>query len=466
MRSRLSLAAVTLASTLTAQAPSAAMAQAVAAYAAKVTASAVFVSGRTVDSVFEQEFAPVRPLDALVRPLLRIDVDRARREVTCRLGVARATAVHHEGLGCSLLIGPEDPARRRYARPLPRFTPDMLDAQAAWPRGPLPSTKIPARLDQRALDAALDLAFAEPNPKQPVFTRAVVVAVDGRLVAERYADGFDAEMALPGWSMSKTLTNALVGAHVARGAFDVHGRPTVSGWREEGDGRAQVQNRHLLAMTAGLQWSEDYEDPTSDALRMLLGSRDHGEVYAQQPLQTQAGAAFQYASGATNLLCRELRGAYPGRLAYWQMPARFFARVGMHTAVLETDPSGTFVGSSYCYASARDWAKLGLLFLQDGVMLGERILPEGWVARSTRPNGCSGGRYGWQVWLNADPDGEGPRERRWPSLPADLFHMDGHEGQYVVVSPSAGLVVVRLGCTKAGGFPLTAFLGAVHAALD
>ena len=99
------------------------------------------------------------------------------------------------------------------------------------------------------------------------------------------------------------------------------------------------------------------------------------------------------------------------------------------------------------------------------VMFGERVLAAGWVARSAAPNGCSDGTYGWQLWLNADPDGDGPRARRWPALPADLLHMDGHEGQYVVVSPSAGLVVVRLGCTKAGGFPLAPFLRAVHAAL-
>jgi CubicO group peptidase (beta-lactamase class C family) len=465
MRSRLFVAALTLAPAVATQAPSPAMAQAVAAYAAKVTASAIFVSGRTLDSVYEQEFAPVRPLDALVRPLLQLDVDRQRRQVTCRLGRARATAAYHEGLGCSLQVGPADPARRRYARPLPRFELAAPAAATQWPRGERAAAAAPARVDLDALRAAVDIAFDEPDPRRPVFTRAVVVVVDGRLVLERYADGFDAEMPLPGWSMTKSLTNALVGAHVARGALDVQARPAVSGWREEGDPRARVQLHHLLAMTAGLRWSEDYDDPDSDALRMLLGSRDHGEVYAQQPAAAAPGAEFRYTSGATNLLCRELRSAYPSTLAYWQMPARFFARVGMHTAVLETDPSGTFVGSSYGYASARDWAKLGLLFLQDGVMFGERVLAAGWVARSAAPNGCSDGTYGWQLWLNADPDGDGPRARRWPALPADLLHMDGHEGQYVVVSPSAGLVVVRLGCTKAGGFPLAPFLRAVHAAL-
>ncbi|MCK5943264.1 MAG: serine hydrolase, partial [Planctomycetes bacterium] len=224
-------------------------------------------------------------------------------------------------------------------------------------------------------------------------------------------------------------------------------------------------HRHLLSMSAGLAWSEDYSDPDSDALRMLLFSRDHAEVYARRPAQHEPGAQFVYASGATNLLCRSLREPYGDDLTYWQMPARFFQSVGMHSAILETDPSGTFVGSSYGYATARDWAKLGLLYLQDGVMFGQRVLPVGWVARSTTPIPASGGRYGWQIWCNRDPDGAGPQQRRWPGLPEDLFHMDGHEGQYVVVSPTAQLVFVRLGCTKAGGFPLTRVLRELHAAV-
>lgn len=454
-----------LASPMQAQAPSAELAQAAAAYAAKVTASALFVSGRSLDSVMEQEFAPVRPLDAMIRALLQVDVDYDARAVSCRLGVGRATAVFHEGLGCSLVQGEVDPERRRYARPLAAFDLRATRTGAPWPRGDGAASPAP-HVDAAALAAALDAAFEEPNPKQPVFTRAVVVVHRGQLVAERYRDGVDAQTPLPGWSMTKSLTNALIGAHVARGAFDVDARPTVSAWREEGDPRAGLLNRHLLAMTAGLSWREDYADASSDALQMLLFRRDHAAAYAQQPAAAAPGAVFQYASGATNLLCRELRSAYVGRRAYWQMPARFFQRLGMHTALIETDPSGTFVGSSYGYASARDWARLGLLYLQDGVMFGDRVLPQGWVERSTAPDASppSGGRYGWHLWLNRDPDGEGPRTRRWPTLPDDVFHMDGHEGQYVVVVPSDELVVVRLGCTKDGGFSIARLVEDVRAA--
>jgi len=320
-------------------------------------------------------------------------------------------------------------------------------------------------VDAGALRASLELAFAEPERAKRIFTRAVVIARRGVLVAERYANGCNKDMPLPGWSMTKSLTNALIGVHVGAGLFDVEGRPLVTAsMREEGDVRGGILNRHLLAMSAGLQWSEDYTDPGSDALRMLLSSRSHADEYTARRAAAAPGTRYQYASGATNLLCQGLRDLYRDDLEYWQMPARFFQRVGMHSAILETDPSGTFVGSSYGFASARDWARLGLLFLQDGIMFGERVLPAGWVARSTSATAspASGGRYGWQLWLNRDPDGSGPARRRWPDLPDDLFFMSGHEGQYVVVSPAAQLVIVRLGCTKGGDFPLSRFLRAVH----
>ena len=130
--------------------------------------------------------------------------------------------------------------------------------------------------------------------------------------------------------------------------------------------------------------------------------------------------------------------------------------------MIETDPSGTFVGSSYGFATARDWARFGMLYAQDGVFAGERILPEGWVTASAALTPTSDGDFGRHLWLNADPDGEGPRERAWRDLPANLVHMDGHEGQYVCVMPTEQIVVVRLGCAKRGGFDLHGLLRRVR----
>jgi len=447
-----------------AQKPSKEMAQAVAAYAAKVTASALFVSGRTLESVKEQELRPVRPIEQLVMPLLRIDVDDEAQSVTVTLGVGKATAVHRRGRGCVLV--PADDTTELVAPPAvpkppgagPRFPPPE-------PRRVIFGERDADGIDRDALRDAIDAAFVEEHEQRPIHTRAVVVLHDGAVVGERYADGFHRDMPLPGWSMSKSLTNALLGMRAQAGKFDVDAPPAVAAWRERDDARGEISVRDLLTMTAGLQWSEDYDDPESHALRMLFRESDTAALYASLPPAFAPGTHFQYASGATNLLCRLLRDTFDDDAAYWEHAPRLFAKLGMRHAVLETDASGTFVGSSFGYASARDWAQLGLLYLDDGVHGGERVLPEGWVAKSTTPHPASNGRYGWQIWLNADPDGDGPKQRLWPDLPADLFHFDGHEGQYVAVSPSKRLVIVRLGCTKAGGFRLTKLLRDVHAAV-
>jgi len=455
--------AISLASaSSSAQMPNKEMAQATVAYAAKITASAIFVSGRTLESVLEQELAPTRPLERLIKPLLKFDIDRGALQVTCRIGSTTATAQRMPALGCTLLISDTAPSklRRNFEMTEAPFRSHAEDA--TWPYNETVSNKPTTGIDQAKLTAAIDRAFAEPNPKQPVNTRAVVVVHQGQLVAERYAEGFGHAMPLPGWSMSKSLTNALIGMRVHDGKFDLDARARET--LQDNESMQPPTVRHLMSMTAGIEWDEDYDDPNSNALKMLFGSADHAAVYANLPQTISAGKRFQYASGSSNLLCKLLRDSFDKDSDYWRYPSRLFRALGMSTAILETDPSGTFVGSSYCYASARDWARLSLLFQQDGVFFGERLLPEGWVEQSTTPVRASNGRYGYQIWLNADPGDNGRDDRKWPDLPADLFSMNGHEGQHCAISPTAELIVVRLGCTKNGGFDLHGLLRDVHAA--
>lgn len=443
-------------------APSRELAEVAAAYAAKVAASAIFVSGRTIESVLAEELAPTRPLETLIAPLLRFEVDRDAGTVRCRLGAATATAVATRNLGCTLVHAHADVTALR-ARGAPGLADLRADPAAEdWPLGdrvaPVPDAT------SAALRPILDAAFAEPEGGPPVHTRAVVVVHRGRLVAERYAPGVHAAMPLPGWSMTKTLTHALLGVRTQQGAMPGAAPLPVPEWR--GDDRGTTGLDDLLTMTAGLGWREDYDDPRSDVLRMLFGSSDHAAVYAAMPRTAAPGATFVYSSGATNLLCRVLRATFDDDRAYWAFPATsLFAPLGMRSAVLETDPSGTFVGSSYGFASARDWARLALLYADDGVFGGRRLLPPGWVATAMTAHPASGGRFGRHLWLNADPDGDGPATARWPELPPDLAHLDGHEGQYGVLIPSRELVFVRLGCTKSGGFDLRGLLRALLAAL-
>ena len=443
--------------------PTKEMAEIAAAYAAKVTASAVFVSGRTLDSVLAEELAPTRPLETLIRPFLKFDIDRENRTVTCRLLTATAVAVATKNLGCTL-VHPEFPANRLRTREAPSRADDVPADPAVWPvkwplgdRLPDVTTEgTPEGVDMKALTEAIDAAFAESPTGPRVNTRALVVVFRGRLVAERYAAGYRADMALPGWSMSKTIVNALVGIRIAQGALDPDAPLAVPEWNATPDDPRQKLRLHdLLSMTSGLAWNESYDDPQGDALRMLFRSSDHGGVFAQQDQSQAPGVKFRYSSGCTNLVCRILRSTFASDADYWAFPGHaLFGPLGMRTAVLETDPSGTFVGSSYGFMCARDWARFGLLYAGDGEVAGRRILPKGWVAKSARSEPCSEGRFGDHIWLNADPDGDGPRERKWADLPADMLRMDGHEGQYVIVMPTEQIVIVRLGCTKSGGFDL------------
>ena len=449
------------------------MAQAMANYGAKVAASAIFVSGRTLDSVLEQEFATTSLIEARLNPLLKFDIDHESLRVTCTLNQARAAAQMLPSLGCTLLYSDQFPSQPRRAFMVTAPTKQATNDSALWPHSERTATTSSTAIDLDAMNRAIDRAFTETNKEKLVNTRAIVVVHKGQLVAERYGEGFHKQMPLPGWSMSKTLTNALIGKRVGEGQFELGATVQEGQLAKSAAANTSSRNkrlipptcRDLLTMTAGLDWNEDYYDPNSDALRMLFGSADHAEVYRNRPQTVSAGKRFQYASGATNLLCKELRKTFKQDQDYWNYPHKFFQQLRMKTAILETDPSGTFVGSSYCYASARDWARLGLLYQQDGMFLGQRILPKGWVQQSTTPVNASSGRYGYHIWLNRAADNGQSEQRKWPDLPADLFSMDGHEGQYCVISPSAELVIVRLGCTKSGGFDLHGLLREMHAAV-
>ncbi len=435
----------------------------VAAYSAKVAASAVFVSGRTIESVLEQEMAPDAPLQALVRPLLSYEVDREQKTVTATVLGTKVTAAFVDGLGCTLVRGDVAALRARALPPVvTQFDP------RPWPIGDaVDAAGMPSGVDGAAIDKALDVAFTDREGRAKARTRAVVVVHKGRVVAERYAPGFCADMPLAGWSMTKSLVNALVGLRVLDGKLDPDAPPPVPEWSAQDDPRRQLRLMDLLRMESGLEWSESYEDPQSLALRMLFLGSDYGGFAAQQRLEFAPRTTHEYSSGTSNLLCRIVRATFDDERSYLRYAReRLFLPIGMKSALLEPDPSGVFVGSSFGFATARDWARFGLLYLRDGVWDGKRLLPEGWVEAARTPCATSPrGDYGAHLWLNAGKPDD-PQQRPFHSLPRDLFYLSGYEGQYVVCFPSHDLVVVRLGCTKKGGFDLHGFLRAVMQACE
>jgi len=277
--------------------------------------------------------------------------------------------------------------------------------------------------------------------------RAVVVVKRGRIVAERYAAGFSSTTPLLGWSMTKSVLAGLVGVLIKEGRLTLDqsaGWPVIGG-----GGREHIRIADLLAMSSGLRFNEEY-GAVSDVTRMLYLQPDMAGFARGQPLAHPAGEFWNYSSGTANILSRIAQHA-AGPLAATYPAQKLFIPLGMSTATMETDEHGTLVGSSYMYASARDWARYGQFLLQNGVWRGQELLPRGYVAMMASPVAASGGEYGHGlVWLWAsDADTAGKNPDPAYGIPADTFWMEGHDGQVTSIIPSRALVVVRLGLTPA-----------------
>ena len=248
---------------------------------------------------------------------------------------------------------------------------------------------------------------------------------------------------------AKSVTGTLIGAAAERGLIDIDAPAPVAEWK---DARAAITWNDLMRMQSGLAFDETYGDPSSDVSRMLFAAHEAAAVAASQKPIYAPGARWAYSSGTTNILARALRTALEATGAdYHAFPAEaLFSPLGAASATMEVDSAGNFIGSSYAYATARDWAKLGQLYLNDGVWNGVRLLPEGWSAYVASPTAASDGEYGAQFWLNRDGDG---RQHYLPGAPENVYYFAGHEGQYVFIVPDSNAVIARTGITR-GAVPI------------
>lgn len=420
-------------------------------YSAKMACSCMYLSGRPIDAVKSQELGsfPLR--------LATVNADLSDSSVSATVaGLARKKAIYRPGLGCTLINGTSEAEVRKQKTMFSHMLSQNPDT-IPWPAGDLLPMEPVKGINQELLNHSVQMAFRESDPDKPVRTRAVVVLYQGELIAEQYAPGFDRHTPMLSWSMAKSVTSALAGILVKKHMLDPEAPLPVPAWISATDGRQLIRLEHLLQQTTGLDFEENYSKPT-DATNMLFKKGDMGNYAAGRPLKDEPGKVFYYTSGNSNILSRVIRNVV-GDTDYHMFPAReLFQPLGMHSAILEADASGTFVGSSYMFANARDWARFGLLYENDGVWNGQRILPEGWVGATTKPAlAAPQGEYGYQFWLNAGQPGN-PANRKFPALPADMFYADGYEGQYVFIIPSKKLVVVRLGQTPGPWFDATAFL--------
>jgi CubicO group peptidase (beta-lactamase class C family) len=410
-----------------------------ASFLSRELCSAVFVSGLDPDQDYAEHHL-ARPGMRWLNWAIRYDVDRSKREVTASvLGLFRNRSVFREGLGTLLVRGPEpaDPPVRE------------ADCVAADPTGPgLPEIAGPAVVEPNdpVLRAALDQAFAEPL--RPPFrrTKVVVVVHAGRIVAERYAPGFGIRTPILGYSNAKSIISALIGILVGDGRLSVHTPAPILEWANPADRRHAITIDHLLRMTSGLAIS-DTNGLLGRVGRMLFLERDMAGYAARCNLHSVPGQAWEYTSGNTVILSRIVRDAVGGRaIDVLRFANReLFQPLGMQDVTVEFDATGTPIGSTYVFATARDWARFGMLYLNDGVVAGRRILPEGWVAYSSVPTLGTG--YGAGFWTNRIR-GEVPKWHiPWaiPGAPEDTISARGNMGQFVIVIPSKQLVIVRFG---------------------
>jgi CubicO group peptidase (beta-lactamase class C family) len=391
-----------------------------------------FVSGLDPQMVFAEvsERAGIRRL----RHLLRFNVDLDARTVDAStLGLFRSRAAFHDGLGCIEQHGPKEPyLLKSDVEALKAKTPPQLP-EIAGPAVVEPSDP--------ALKAALDHAFEEPPTPPFRRTKAVVVVHDGKVVAERYAAGIGVDTPLLGFSMTKSVVNALIGILTQQGLVTPSMPAPIPQWRGARDPRREIEVEHLMRMTSGLDLDETNSgfDPSS---RMYL--HDDTAAYAvNTKMIAPLGARWQYSSPTTQILARIVRDAVGGpeqTLAFaWR---ELFNPLGMRNVTLEFDGAGTLLGATNMLASARDWAKFGLLYLNDGMAGGKRILHPDWVdfcAAATLDTDYAAG-----FWTNRS-EHPNARGRVRLGMPRDAFFASGDLGQRIVIMPSQRLVVVRLG---------------------
>ena len=409
---------------------------------AKILCSALFITGRELATAQDEDgfFVSPRAERGKVQQVL---VDSKVRAVHLTLpnGVTR-TAKLYADQGCVTLPRGADsvsftPVKVATSLPDPATQP--------WPMGDqLPDTPLPPEIDRARLEAAVTAAFDGPH----ALTAAFAVAHKGRLIAERYQPGIDAATRLPGWSMGKSVAATLIGQLVHAGVYDLWAPAPVDSWQRPDDPRRSIRIADLLRMSSGLRFVAP-QDPDYDPSR---GYADHYYVYTgaidayqwaiTRPPQWLPNTVGRYRNSDPLVLNHLIKKAVLARgeeyLSYPQR--RLFDRLGIRRFVLETDPYGNFLLQGYELGTARDWLRLGLLYLQDGVWNGERLLPEGWAdfVRTPAP-AWSEPVYGGMFWLN--------RTNRWP-VPEDAYFMAGAGGQYTLIIPTHDLAVVRLGHYK------------------
>ena len=405
-----------------------------AGYKAKISCTEIFLVGRNEEEVLTVDFADMPPI--LDRILVSVDHENKMTSAAGPLGFGRARALYREGYGCTLANG------GRIA-PLPAIE----QATAHSSRTASDNTASQQTRFDRVDEAQIEKVISDALNNNDLNHRSIMVVVDGVVVAEGYAPGFSPETKMQSWSMAKSVTATLVGAAVRQGLIDIKDPAPVPEWR--GDrARSNITWDDLLRMHSGLSFKEAYDKPRSDVNRMLFEAAETGAVAAKKSAPDAPGDVWYYSSGTTNIIARALKDVLEAaEIDFYQFAREnIFDPIGAQSFVLEPDASGNFIGSSYAYATTRDWGRLGELYLARGKWDETQLLPESWSDYVSSVTKASDGQYGAHFWLNQD--GADGRERFLPGAPTDLYMMSGHEGQYVMIVPRKNTIIVRAGLTR------------------
>jgi CubicO group peptidase (beta-lactamase class C family) len=422
----------------------------ITAFAAKGMCSSVFLAEKDPERV-EAEDLSFFPIS-----LASCNIDYKERSVTSKvLGLAKRKAVYRDGLGAVLVLQkPEEELKaEHFAIPDPGYSQDTIP----WPLGDVINDELPFGVNYEKLAEVLDAAFDAPGEKPFKKTLGVAVIYEDQLIGEQYLNGYDFRTKFHGWSMTKSVTGALAGALVMEGKMSLKEPTGIPEWKE--DDRRLINLEQILHMSSGLDWYENYFT-ISDATIMLMQSDDMFASVVKSELAHPPGTFWNYSSGDANLLSGLIWKAIGNEDEYHGYAYNaLFHRIGMLNTVVETDASGLFVASSFSYGTVRDWARFGLLFLNNGVFGGERILSPEWVQFMKSEAPASNGQYAATFWLK-----EPSEANALTDVPEDIFFADGFLGQRVYIIPSKKLVVVRMGYSLSN-FSVNDFLKEIIATL-
>jgi CubicO group peptidase (beta-lactamase class C family) len=410
------------------------------------------ISGFSSKSVASGYFLDNRSLDVIEKGDNDIDmIDLAENQINDKEKFAEASvyglksrrAIFREGLG-AVLVNDDYDASLPYLAPK-RAKPDNT---TPFPYGNgEPKDTVFNNVDYKKLEATVNNAF-DKKGQQKQRTRAVVVIYKDKIIAEKYADGFTKNSRLLGWSMTKSITATYFGILQQQGKFDIFQPAPIAEWQN--DERKNITTSNLLHMNSGLEWEEDY-NKISDVTKMLFLDEDMTRSQLIKPAAFKPNTHWNYSSGTTNLLSGILRKQFKTHqeyLDFWY--SALIDKIGMNSMLVEADMKGNYVGSSYAWANARDWAKFGLLYLHKGNWNGQQLFDEKWMKYAATPTNTSNGRYGAQFWLNSSG--------HFPDAPREMMYCNGYQGQMVAIFPSKDLVIVRLGLTEEPEFDFNGFL--------